>query len=152
MPGLSGFEPCRILSSLSFTQQIPIFVISEQGDKNRAFCQGLGAREYFTKPIDFRKPKDQLAGVVHSKRLERRADVRVPLRMTLKLAGKSRTGTYCETRVATENVSKGGFLCVCTTSLDESTTVAVSLCGERELDLGYARLMRVVHDDGLDPR
>jgi CheY-like chemotaxis protein len=27
MPGISGFELCQTLSSLSFTQQIPIFIV-----------------------------------------------------------------------------------------------------------------------------
>src|ERR1700722_8290255 len=53
MPGLSGFELCQTLSSLSFTQKIPIFIISGQDERNKAFCQNLGALRHFTKPIDF---------------------------------------------------------------------------------------------------
>lgn len=33
MPGLSGFELCQTLSSLSFTQRIPIFIITGQDEK-----------------------------------------------------------------------------------------------------------------------
>src|SRR3984957_16773910 len=51
MPGMSGFELCHAISSLSFTQQIPIFIMSGQGERNKAFCQNLGASRYFTKPI-----------------------------------------------------------------------------------------------------
>jgi CheY-like chemotaxis protein len=43
MPGLPGFELCQTLSSLSFTQKIPIFIISGQDERNKAFCQNLGA-------------------------------------------------------------------------------------------------------------
>ncbi len=152
MPELSGFELCRALSSLTFTQQIPIFIISGEDERNKAFCQSLGAVAYFRKPIDFLKLKMRLAETVRPKRTERRTDVRVQLRVNLKLKGKDRQGAYFELRATTENVSKGGFLCACASSREEATTVEVLLCGERELDLGFARLARVVKDDGAGPR
>jgi DNA-binding response OmpR family regulator len=144
MPKVSGFELCRALSSLSLTKQIPIFVVSGNDVKNRAFCQNLGAVGYFTKPIDFEKLKTQLEEVIRSKGNEHRADVRVALKVTLRLRAKSKSGTYFEVHVSTENVSKGGFLCTCTSPLDEATTVQVTLCGDSELNLGYARLVRTV--------
>ena len=147
MPGLSGFELCRALSSLTFTQHIPIFIVSGENEKNTAFCQNLGAVAYFTKPIDFTKLKMHLAEVVRPERAERRADARVQLRVNLKLKGKDRQGAYFEVRAATENVSKGGFLCACAASLEDATTVEVSVCGERELYLGFARLVRVLKSD-----
>jgi CheY-like chemotaxis protein len=149
--GLSGFELCLALSSLSFTQHIPIFVSGED-DRNKAFCQNLGASRYFTKPIDFVKLKTDLASVLGSKRDNRRAHVRVQLRVILKLRGTNKDGSLWEVRAATENVSNGGFLCACAASLAEVTTVEVSLCGEREHYLGQARLARVVKTDIADPR
>jgi DNA-binding response OmpR family regulator len=151
MPGLSGFELCRALSSLNFTQQIPILIISGEDEKNKAFCQNLGAAGYFAKPIDFGRLKAHLREVVRPK-LERRADVRVQLRVNLILKGKDRKGAYFEVRAVTENVSKGGFLCACTSSLADATTVEVSLCGDRQLNLGYARLVRIAKADGLNDR
>src|ERR1700691_4406375 len=76
MPGLSGFELCQTLSSLSFTQKIPVFIISGSDERNKAFCQNLGASRYFTKPIDFAKLKADLAAVLSSDKLERRRDLR----------------------------------------------------------------------------
>ena len=152
MPGLSGFELCRALSSLTFTQQIPIFVISGEDERNRNYCENLGASGFFTKPIDFEKLEAQLERVVQPKKAERRADVRVPLVVVLQLKGQSRGGRYFDVRVATENVSKGGFLCTSTCLLEDATTVAVSLCGERELDLGFAQLVRIVRNDKRNPR
>jgi DNA-binding response OmpR family regulator len=131
MPKVSGFELCRALSSLSLTKQIPIFIVSGNDVKNRAFCQNLGAAGYFTKPIDFEKLKNQLEKVIRSKGAEQRADVRVALKVTLRLKGKSRSGAYFEVHASTS-------------SLDEATTVQVTLCGDSELNLGYARLVRVV--------
>lgn len=151
MPGISGFELCRALSSLKFTQQIPIFIISGQDKRNRAFCQKLGAVGYYTKPIDFGRLKAHLREVVRP-RIERRADVRVQLRVNLTLKGKDRKGSYFEVRAVTENVSKSGFLCACTSSLADVTAVEVSLCGERQLNLGYARLVRVAKAEGLNDR
>jgi CheY-like chemotaxis protein len=40
MPGLSGFELCQVLSGLSITQQIPIFIVSGEDERNKAFCEG----------------------------------------------------------------------------------------------------------------
>ena len=152
MPGLSGFELCRTLSSLSFTQQIPIFIISGEDERNRAFCQNLGAAGFFTKPIDFWRLRTQLAAVMGPEQVERRADIRVQLKVNLHLKGKDRSGSYFDIHAVTENVSKGGFLCACTGSLDDATTVEVSLRGDRELDLGYARLVRVVTNEAAHPR
>jgi chemotaxis family two-component system response regulator PixH len=152
MPGSSGFELCRALSSLTFTQHIPIFIVSGENEKNRTFCQNLGAVAYFEKPIDFTKLKMHLAEVVRPERTERRVDVRVQLIVNLKLKGKDRQGAYFEVRAATENVSKGGFLCACAASLEDATTVEVSVCGEHVLYLGFARLVRVVKRDLVGPR
>jgi len=57
MPGLSGFELCQVLSSLAITDPIPIFIVSGEDERNKAFCENLGADKYFTKPIDFREVK-----------------------------------------------------------------------------------------------
>jgi CheY-like chemotaxis protein len=151
MPRLSGLELCKALSSLSFTQDIPVFVCG-QDERNKAFCQRLGASRYFTKPIDFAKLKTDLASVLRSKGVERRADVRFQLRVILKLRGTKKDGTSLEVRVATENVSKGGFLCACASPLEEVVTVEVSSCGEPQHYLGHARLVRIVKTDALNPR
>jgi DNA-binding response OmpR family regulator len=147
MPGVSGYELCRALSSLSFTQQIPVFIVTGEDERNKAFCQNLGAVGYFTKPIDFGRLKARLADVVQSKKVERRRDVRVPLRVILNLKGKDRSGNYFDVRATTENVSKGGFLCACHQPLDSATSVEVTLCGERELSLGFARLVRADNNE-----
>jgi CheY-like chemotaxis protein len=151
MPRLSGLELCKALSSLSFTQDIPVFVCG-QDERNKAFCQRLGASRYFTKPIDFAKLKTDLASALRSKGVERRVDVRVRLTVILKLRVTKKDGTFLEVRVATENVSKGGFLCACASSLEEVVTVEVFSCGEPVHYLGHARLVRVVKTDALNPR
>jgi DNA-binding response OmpR family regulator len=147
MPHVSGYELCRALSSLSFTQQIPVFIVTGKDERNKAFCQNLGAVGYFTKPIDFVRLKARLADVVRTEKAERRRDARVALRVILKLKGKDREGNYFDVRATTENVSKSGFLCACPDPLDGATSVEVTLCGERELSLGFARLVRADNNE-----
>jgi putative two-component system response regulator len=44
MPNFSGFEVCQTLTGLSYTRQIPIFIVSgEAATKYKAFCQNLGS-------------------------------------------------------------------------------------------------------------
>lgn len=152
MPGLSGFELCQVLSSLSITNQIPIFIVSGEDERNAAYVQNLGASRYFRKPIDFAKLKADLAWALHSKQVERRANPRIPLRVMLNLKAKGKSGSNFVASAATENMSRGGFLCTCSSPLDEGITVEVSLRGEREHSLGLARLVRVVRTDALNPR
>jgi len=151
MHGLSGFELCQALSSLRFTRHIPVFVCGAD-ERNKAFCENLGAFRFFKKPVDFAKLKTDLASVVSLNRDERRGGVRVQLRVILRLTGKTQEGMFLEARATTENMSAGGFLCSCTSSLEKVTTVEVCLCGEREHRLGRARLVRVLKTDTLDPR
>jgi len=152
MPGFSGFELCQTLSSRSFTQRIPIFIVTDGDERNKTFCQNPGALRYFTKPVNFAELKSSLEWVFNTKRLERRRDLRVQLRIPLTLKGKSKDGTDFEARVTTENASKSGFLCACDCSLDEVRAVEVCLMGERHHRLGDARLVRVVKTDTSAPR
>jgi putative two-component system response regulator len=151
MPALSGFELCQTLSSLSFTQHIPIFIISGGDEQDKAFCQNLGAYRYFGKPIDFSELKIALASDVRSNPVQRRRDVRVQLKLDLTLRGKRSDGTNFEVSAATENVSKSGFLCACPDILEDHAAVEVCF-GAREHRLGNARLVRVIKEDISAPR
>src|SRR5271168_2459442 len=52
MPKYSGFEVCQTLSFLSFTQNIPILIVSgESSARYKDFCESLGAKGYFQKPV-----------------------------------------------------------------------------------------------------
>jgi DNA-binding response OmpR family regulator len=152
MPGISGFELCQTLSSLSFTQKIPIFIISGQDERNKTFCQSLGASRYFPKPIDLAQLKADLKLVLSSQTVERRRDIRIQLKLPLLLRGQDRDGTEFEINAETENLSRSGFLCASRVSLEETTTVEVFLSGEHGRKLGEARLVRVVNTDALNLR
>jgi hypothetical protein len=113
-----AFELCQSLHSLSYTSLIPIFIITgEAGSKYKDRCESLGAKGFFQKPVDFKELQARLALEMQAKRPERRAHVRVRMRVVLKLRGTEANGKQFEETTATENVSAGGFLCPCTVGL-----------------------------------
>src|SRR5271167_1980632 len=88
MPKYSGFELCQTFTSFSSTQLIPVFVISgEAGSKTKDFCRDLGVAAYFEKPVDFDELRTRIDEFLGSRRKERRGEVRVRLRVPLKLKG-----------------------------------------------------------------
>jgi CheY-like chemotaxis protein len=152
MPGLSGFELCQALSSLSFTQHIPIFIVSAEDKRNKAFAESLGASDYFQKPVDFDRLRARLEVALRSKPAERRSEVRFQLRVTLKLVGNDKEGKPLEVHATTDNMSAGGFLCTCPTALEMGMTVDVFLCRGGDHHLGTARAVRMERSDPEHPR
>jgi twitching motility two-component system response regulator PilH len=144
MPKYSGFEVCQTLSSMSFTQLIPIFIVSgESAERYKDFCQTLGAKGYFQKPVNFEALENRLAEVLGSKRTDRRSEVRVKLRVMLKLKGTDAKGQPFEELAATENVSAHGFLCSCSASVNKDEIVDVILISAGHQSAGKARVARV---------
>jgi DNA-binding response OmpR family regulator len=149
MPGFSGFELCQSLQSLSYTARIPIFVITgESGAKYKDHCKQLGASAFFEKPVDFRALREALAAELEAARPERRAHLRVRMRLQLKLRGTDTAGKSFEELTTTENVSAGGFLCLCLASLAKDAAVEVFLAGG---GVSYVGRARAVHRDVSGP-
>lgn len=144
MPGFSGFEICQSLHSLSYTSRTPIFVVTgESGAKYKDHCEALGARGYFQKPVDFAALKAALAAAISETQPERRAHVRVRMRVIIKLRGTDSNGRQFEESTTTENVSAGGFLCNCTAPLIKGTPVEVFLCADGvDCHAGRAKVVR----------
>jgi DNA-binding response OmpR family regulator len=144
MPGLSGFEVCQTLTNLTYTQHIPILIVSsEPASTYQNFCQNLGADAYFEKPVDFEQLKNRLNRILNSKRQERRTEARAKLNVVLRIRGKDKSGADVDLSTTTENVSAIGFLCGCTAELEKGTLVDVFLCGQSEQFAGRARVVRV---------
>lgn len=153
MPKLSAFELCQTLSSLSFTRHIPIFIVSAGDSRNRAFCESLGASGYFQKPVEISAVKARLEVVLRAKKgAERRTETRFQLKVTLKLLGKHANGKDFEMHATTDDMSAGGFLCVCAATLEMGTTVEVFLCRSGDHYLGTARVVRRAPSDSAQPR
>jgi DNA-binding response OmpR family regulator len=143
MPKFSGFELCQNLRSLSYTAHIPVFVITgKAGKEAQEHCKHLGATAYFEKPVDFSGLKRRLLSELQTHRVERRAHVRVRMRVALKLAGIDAAGNPFEEFTTTENVSAMGFLCNCAATLTKNTQLEVFLAGGSERFVGTAQVMR----------
>lgn len=142
MPKYSGFEVCQALSSMSFTQMIPIFIVSgESAQQYRDFCKNLGAKGYFQKPVDFEDLEGRLASVIGTKRPDRRSEARVKLRVILKLRGADAKGKPINLLTSTENVSAHGFLCGCDVALKKGAVVEVFLMSAGQRVVGKARMI-----------
>jgi CheY-like chemotaxis protein len=142
MPRLSGFELCRTLSAVSVTRRIPIFVVSGQDSRNKAFCQSLGAAAYFEKPIDFARLKNALSSALSPGNAGSSSDLQ--FQVLLKLRGRSTDGSPFEVRAATHSASPAGFVCASPASPREGSEVDVILCsGGGEHYLGRARALRL---------
>ena len=153
MPNYSGFELCQLLTSYSRTQLIPVLIVSgEAGAQTKEFCRGLGAVGYFEKPVNFEALKACLEQTVAVRRVERRSEVRVRLRVPLKLRGTNAQGKPFEAVTSTENVSVSGFLCECASTLRKDSIVSVYLASASEEYVGKARVVRSEAEDTPLPR
>ena len=153
MPRFSGFELCRTFASMTFTQLIPIFVVSgEAGGTTKALCKELGATAYFEKPIDFDGLRSSLMKVLGVKREERRGEVRVGLRVPIKLRGSDANGKLFEEETAIENVALSSFLCGCTATLAKNSSVQVFLRSGGEQLVGKAGVVRPQGHEASYPR
>lgn len=144
MPKFSGFEICQTLSALSFTQMIPIFIVSgESAARYKDFCENLGAKAYFQKPVDFDALQARLHRELGTGRADRRIEARVRLRIMLKIRGLNVQGKSFETLTVTENVSVHGFCCGCLETLAIDSTVDVFFLSQGEKFTGKARVARI---------
>jgi twitching motility two-component system response regulator PilH len=153
MPNFSGYELCRTFKSMTFTQLIPIFIISgEVGATTKALCKELGAMAFFEKPVDFDALRASLKKELHAAQPDRRREVRVHLRVMLKLRGTDSNEKQFEEISNTENVSKSGFLCGCTAKLKNDSMIEVYLVSGGTKLVGKARVVRSEGSDTPYPR
>jgi len=146
MPKYSGYELCQTFTSFSRTQTIPVVIVSgEAGAQTKEHCKQLGAAAYFEKPLDFEALKACLRGIVKPLSHVTRAEVRVRLRVPLKLRGKDAQGNKFEEAATTENVSLSGFLCSCGRELSIHSVVEVYMASGVDEHVGKAE---IVHSNG----
>jgi CheY-like chemotaxis protein len=141
MPKYSGYELLQMFTALSHTQKIPVIIVSgEAGGQTKELCKQLGAAAYFEKPIDFDALRTCLQKIAKNGQYIPRAEVRVQLRIALKLRGADSRGMKFEEIVTTENVSLSGFLCGCTADLLVDSILDVYLTGSGENYVGKAKI------------
>jgi len=144
MPRYSGFEVCQTLSSMSFTRRIPVFIVSgESSERYRAFCENLGAKGFFQKPVDFPMLQKALAAVIGGSHAVRRPEARVRLKAMLKLSGVDSGGAPLDLTTVTENVTPNGFLCACHARMKEGAVVEVYFASDGKHFVGRAQVARV---------
>jgi CheY-like chemotaxis protein len=142
MPKYSGYELLEMFTSFSRTQKIPVIIVSgESGGQTKEHCKQLGAAGYFEKPIDFEALRTGLSQIAKTRRLVPRTEVRVRLRIPLKLHGSDSHGKKFEEVAMTENVSLSGFLCVCATELATNSVVEVYMTSSGQDYVGKARIV-----------
>jgi two-component system phosphate regulon response regulator PhoB len=81
LPGIDGFEVCRILKGDSRTQQIPILMLTAKGEETDIVTGlELGAEDYITKPFS---PKVLIARIrkVFRREVQEPQDGEAPLRV-----------------------------------------------------------------------
>jgi PilZ domain len=93
-----------------------------------------------------------LEKVLHAAQPERRSEVRVHLRVKLKLRGTDINEKPFEEMSNTENVSQSGFLCGCTVPLKIDSTIDVYLVNGGTKFVGKARVVRSEGNDTPYPR
>jgi DNA-binding response OmpR family regulator len=145
MPKYSGYELLQTFTTFSHTQNIPVIIVSgEAGGQTKVQCKQLGAFDYFEKPIDFDSLRTCLGQIEKTRRFVPRTEVRVRLRVPLKLRGMDSHGNKIDQETTTEDVSLSGFLCPCTSELSVGSVVDVYLtnCGSH-----YVGKAKIVHSD-----
>jgi DNA-binding response OmpR family regulator len=152
MPKFSGFDLCRTFHSFSQTQLVPIFVVSGAlGGETKEACTALGAAGFFAKPIDFDALKARLCSIKRNTMMPR-SEVRVQLRVAVKLRGTEIDGKAFEEVAKTDNVSLSGFLCSCKAALRNESVVEVYLAHAGNGLVGKARCVRAETRDGEAPQ
>jgi DNA-binding response OmpR family regulator len=142
MPKYSGYELCQTFTSFSRTQTIPVVIVSgEGGAQTKEHCKQLGAAAYFEKPLDFEALKVYLRGIVKTSRHIPRSEVRVRLRVPLKIRGTDANKNTFEEAATTENVSLSGFLCACNREIPVRSILDVYMVSGREEYVGKAEIM-----------
>ncbi len=152
MPKFSGYDLCRTFNAFSQTNLVPIFVVSgAMKEDEKESCAALGAAGFFGKPIDFDALRARLA-TVKRQTMVPRSEVRVQLRVPVKLHGNDVHGREFEETTLTENVSLSGFLCSCKAVLRSESVVDVTLVNTGHGLVGKARCVRSDAREGEPPQ
>ncbi len=142
MPKYSGYELLQTFTAFSHTQKIPVIIVSgEAGGQTKDHCKQLGAFAYFEKPIDFDALRTCLTQLNKARRFIPRSEVRVRLRVPLKLRGTDKLGNKIEQDTTTEDVSLSGFLCSCTVEMPVDSVLEVYLTDCATKYVGKAKIV-----------
>lgn len=144
MPKYSGFEVCQTISSLSFTQHIPILIVSGESSANyKEFCESLGAKDFIQKPVDFDLLEVKLSKLVNASSGVQANSPRVRLRVMLRLRPANGKPGGPDALTPTEAVSADGFVCGYAQPLKVGDLVDVYQARNGQQMVGKAKADRV---------
>ena len=106
MPGMDGFEACRILKSQETTLEIPIIfmtALADTVDKVKGFS--LGASDYITKPFQHEEVLARVTNHLNFRKLQRQLQAR-----TLELERHNKESTQARQVAEMANRAKSVFL------------------------------------------
>lgn len=153
MPTVSGFDLCRSFQALSYTSRLPIFVITgAAGIEYKKQCGDLGVADYFEKPLDFGKLKKRLAVELENHWSGSRSEVRLRMKVFLRLRGAEANGKRFEAIAETEDVSASGFLCTCPLFLNRGAVAEVFLIGKEDRYVGRGCVVRKEASGDIEQR
>jgi DNA-binding response OmpR family regulator len=142
MPKLSDPELCQLLHRFSQANLIPILAISSDPcERAQQVCVALGVSGLFPKPIDFEALKARLI-TLHRRAMVPRSELRIRLKVPLKLRGTDGNGIDFETATTTDNVSLNGFYGTVPAQILEGGMVEVYLAHDGKQLAGRARCVR----------
>jgi DNA-binding response OmpR family regulator len=151
MPKHSGLGLCRALGAINKTQPVPIFIVSgETANEIKQSCKEMGTAGYFEKPVNFEALRGSLAKVKRQTQVPR-TEVRVQIRVAVKLSGTDIHGKEFTENTFTENVSISAFLCSCTANLAKDSSVEVYIVKGADESVGTARVVRSEQRAGASP-
>jgi hypothetical protein len=127
-------------------------VSGESSERYREFCENIGAKGFFEKPVDFDALETRLAELIDLSHQGPRPEPRVRLRVMLALKGIDSAQKEFDVKAATENVGSTAFLCGCPVLLDVGAIVKVFLAKDDGPFAGLAQVTRVDWPETLGQR
>jgi len=114
------------LCSFNATQLYRVVIVAgEAGRETKQLCRDLRAVDYFEKPVDFDALRRVWQTCFKARQRERRAEVRVRLRVAVRLTGADQAGESFDVVTTTENVGSNSFLCACGVAINEGSCIDV---------------------------
>ena len=141
MPKFNGFELCRNFRSLSYTSNLPIFVITGESGGHKKECETIGATGYFEKPIDFVKLKQTLASTLAATESQPNKITALRMSVGLRLTGTDARDKQFAELVMTESINPDGFQFTSPADFAEGCVLEVFLTGGAERHVGHARVV-----------